>query len=167
MPPRTLSVHPNPYCALDADGDPCGVVPRADLRSILIGARLDLERSSDERQKYLFDVETLVELPDDPAHRNALRSGDLLPADERTARLCGLTFLPLAQQLELAKKGAAARWLAETGVLPPFAAAPIDPPAAPAPAPSAPASAPTSTALALSPASSPFTPTSDAAPQAD
>lgn len=115
-----LLVFPNPFAALDSDGDPAAVFPRVDLPSLLVGARVDHERSKDGATKFFFDLSKPVQLPDLPTYRNALRSGDLLPADEATARLIGRPFVPPQQALREAELRAAARWRAETGEDPPF-----------------------------------------------
>lgn len=146
MPP-TLHVLPNPFAALDADGDPAAAFPRVEpaLRGALVGARIDHARSADS-EKYLFDTDKAVQLPDLPAYRKALREGDLLCADEATARLVGLPFQPPALALEQAAAKAAARWLAETGAPPAWCretpAAPAPASAAPTPSPSDPTPAP-------------------------
>ncbi len=118
--PSTLYVVANPFCSLDSDGDPSGVANRADLRGQLVGALLDLKRSKDGALKYLFSADP-VPLPDMQPHRKFLRTGQLLPADEKTAKLCGIEFVPPAVALERAKDRAATEYLAAYGELPPFA----------------------------------------------
>lgn len=120
MPP-TLLVLPNPFAALDADGDPAAAFPRVEpaLRGALVGARVDHARSADS-EKYFFDTGKAVPLPDLPAYRKALRDGDLLCADEATARLVGLRFVDPALALEQSEAAAVARWRAETGEDPAF-----------------------------------------------
>lgn len=115
-----LLVMPNPFAALDSDGEPAAVFPRVDLPNLLVGARVDHERSKDGAAKFFFDLSKPVQLPDLPTYRNALRSGDLLPANEATARLVGRPFVPPEEALREAEMRAAARWRAETGEDPPF-----------------------------------------------
>lgn len=115
-----LLVFPNPFAALDSDGDPAAAFPRVDLPNLLVGARVDHERSKDGATKFFFDLSKPVQLPDLPTYRNALRSGDLLPADEATARLIGRPFVAPQKALQEAEMRAAARWRAETGEDPPF-----------------------------------------------
>jgi hypothetical protein len=115
-----LLVFPNPFAALDSDGEPAAVLPRVDLPGALVGARVDHERSRDGALKYFFDLSQPVQLPDLPAYRAALRSGDLLPANEATARLVGRPFVAPPDALREAEERAAARWRAETGEDPPF-----------------------------------------------
>ncbi len=117
----SLLVFPNPYRHLDADGEACCVVTRADFRAMLIGAQLDQERTTHvgeekrTKSKFLFDLAEPVEIPAVPAHLNALLDGALLPANEATARAAGRPFLPLAAALAAAKEAARAEWLAATG----------------------------------------------------
>lgn len=126
-PPPSLSVLPNPYAALDSDGEPAAAMPRVDLKNLYIGASIDRARTNEQKTKYLFDTKTEVRVPDLPTYRNALRSGDLLAADEATARAVGIAFVPPAKALENAAAQAAARWRAETGEDPPFASSPSTP----------------------------------------
>jgi hypothetical protein len=118
--PATLHVVANPYCALDADGEPSGVAYRADLRGQLVGALIDHKRSKDGALKYEFSTDALP-LPDMPAHRVLLRTGQILPADAATARVCGIGFTQPSAALAAAKERAALEWLAAYGELPPFA----------------------------------------------
>lgn len=128
---KTLRVVPNPYTALDADGDPCGYVLRTDLRRlskkpILLGAQRILRNGAIKVQ---VDAEP-VEVPDIAAYRTHLRNGEILPADEATARRCGLLWTPPAEALATRRERAALDHLAATGDLPAWATAPA---AAPAP----------------------------------
>lgn len=154
-----LHVLPNPFAALDSDGDPAAALPRVDLPSLLVGARVDLERSRDGATKFLFDLQRPVQLPDLPAYRSALRSGDLLPADEATARLVGCPFVAPEEALRQARALAAARWRAETGEDPPFAASPPEAsPGAVLPGPASPAPSPSSASAPSPPVPSPPVP---------
>lgn len=118
--PATLHVVSNPFCSLDADGDPSGIANRADIRGDLVGALLDHKNSKDGALKYVFSTD-VVPLPDMPPHRKLLRTGQLLPADEKTAKLCGLVFKQPTAALAAAKERAALEYLAAYGELPPFA----------------------------------------------
>lgn len=135
---KTLLVAPNPYLVLDEDGDPCGYVLRVDLRRqssrpILLGAQRVLRNG---KLKVSFSDEP-QQVPDLPAYRRHLRTGEILPADPSTARIVGLPWVPLADALARHREASALRFLAETGDLPPWAAASPDPtdPTPPAEAP--------------------------------
>lgn len=121
--PSTLLVVANPYCSLDADGEPSGVANRADIRGDLIGCVLDRARSKDGALKYSFTDEP-VALPDMQPHRKLLRTGQIFPADEKTARLVGIPFVPPADALAHAKDRVAVEYFATYGELPPFAEQP-------------------------------------------
>lgn len=123
-----LFVAPNPFSSLDADGDPCGYVLRVDLRRLsskpmLLGARRELREG---KPKIVYDLEP-VEVPDLPAYRRMIKTGELLAADEATALRAGVPWMPLHQQLDQARAIAADRYKAHHGALPSWAAPPSTP----------------------------------------
>ena len=129
-----LSVLPNRFISLDDDGDPCGYVLRVDLRQqsskpILLGAQRVLRNG---KLKVEFDDEP-TELPDLPASRRMLKSGELLAANEPTARRAGLSWKPLDEQIARARAVAAARYQAHHGTAPSWADPTLTPTTAEAP----------------------------------
>lgn len=117
-----LTVVPNPYTSLDADGDPCGYVHRVDLRAlsskpILLGAERYLK---DGRVKIRVSPDP-VEIPDLPAYRRMLKTGELLPVDEATSRRAGLPWVPLEERLAKHRAAAAVRHQAHHGERPSWA----------------------------------------------
>lgn len=134
--PVPLLVAPNPHASLDDDGDPCGYVLRVDLRRlsakpILLGAQRVVR---DGAMKIEYTLAP-VEVDDLPAYRKALRSGELFPGDEATARRVGVPWLPLDAQHAAAAVRAADAYQARFGVRPAWAVAPDPTPPADAPAP--------------------------------
>lgn len=131
-----LRVYPNPWHTLDHEGEPCGTVPfdpvHAGTGRRWVGARIasaDLENKpkslmqrrtragrvdtlySEEpihRIRWVFEMDEPTLLPPLPPYLAALRGGELLPADEATARRAGVPFLPR----EEAMSAAAARSIA-------------------------------------------------------
>lgn len=144
-----LRVYPNPYASLDAEGNPDGVVrydPTLGLPGVVhyVGARVaarwadrsaapagplrpppSVSRTNDGRfrrvaREAVFDGAP-VEIPDSPYHRERVRDGSLVAADERSARACGVPFVAREVALDRAKGRACERFKAQTGVLPPWA----------------------------------------------
>ena len=114
--PATLSVVVNPYTALDADGDPAGYVLRVDLRRhsskpLLLGAERVLVDGA-IKVRHSLDP---VTVPDLPAYRRHLRTGELLSADEATARAAGVPWRPVAEALTAARCAAGLPDLAPAG----------------------------------------------------
>lgn len=123
MPPSPLAVHPNPYASLDEDGDPCGYVLRVDLRSskpVLLHARRVMRGG---RVKVAYD-EGATTVPDLPAYRRFLATGQILPADEETARRAGVPWEPVDDALARHRAIALERFRAGTGHIPSWAQAP-------------------------------------------
>lgn len=125
MPPSTLAVCPNPYTSLDEDGDPCGYVLRVDLRGlsarpVLLHARRVMRGG---KPKVDFD-EGATTVPDLPAYRRFLVTGQILAADEATARRAGIPWEPVDEALARHRAAALARFQADTGSLPSWAQAP-------------------------------------------
>lgn len=86
MKERMLSVVSNPYSATDADGLPSGVVVREGT-DMFVGATLDVEATEKAggKRRYHF-TEVPVQVPLNAYYLRRLKDGDLLPADEETAR---------------------------------------------------------------------------------
>lgn len=119
---KPLSVLPNRYAALDEDGDPAGYVLRVDLRRhsskpLLLGAT----RVVRDGKIKVEHVDEPVSVPDLPAYRRMLKTGELLAGDEPTARAAGLPFVPLAEALERCRQRAITDHQAHTGQLPAWA----------------------------------------------
>lgn len=133
-----LRVYANPHSHLDHKGRPAGAVmldpvqhaPYADSNSNhpteptweprqYVGARIDEKRTkitkvhvshlNDVEQETVFAFsEEVVVLPDTQYYRERLRDGDLLCADEATARECGLPFVPISEARAKSKAAALA-----------------------------------------------------------
>jgi hypothetical protein len=105
LPKRALRVVANPYLFVDHAGRLAGACPLDPDESAgerrFIGAEIDVELSrivekrpandprgdrSDVVWKFFTDV---VEIANTPMHRQHVRSGDVLAADERTHYACG------------------------------------------------------------------------------
>jgi hypothetical protein len=115
----TLLVAPNPYLSLDNDGDPCAYVLRVDPsnRGRLVAARRVLVNG-----KVKIEFEETASLPLLPAYRRHLQNGELLPADEATAKFAGVPWRPLAEQIRYHRAQAVARYQAHhDGALPAWA----------------------------------------------
>lgn len=135
-----LNVWANPWHAVDHQGRPCGVASMGVAGPVrLIGATKKLRKIADapvdglrtEIHDVTFDFSTdAVALSDDydHYHRRLVREGAVFAADKETADTCGTTFVPYAQAIVAAHKGASERHKKNHGVeLPPL----------PAPAPAA------------------------------
>jgi hypothetical protein len=150
-----IRVLPNPYASLDADGNPNGAFQHEGVPGAFIGARL-VKADPNHREpnvgamiaglakaplwRFEFDDVDPVELDASPHLLYAIRHGELLPADEATARECGLKFVPVGDALAAAKDKACKAFKAETGkeaacLTTPLAGLPgLKPDAAPEPA---------------------------------
>lgn len=124
---RTIKVYPNAYGALDSSGRPRAALPYEptgdgvttfDARRF-VGATLktkvlekfprgDARESVQENTFEFSDQETT--LPATTYYLDALRRGELLPADEDTARTAGIKFADPAELLEFKKKDACDVW---------------------------------------------------------
>lgn len=130
MPEATLLVVANPYCALDEEGNPVGALRRTDLGpEALIGA---VRSVAPDGTRTLVWLDEPKAIPANQTHRRWLQHGEILPADEATAREVGIAFVPVAEALAKAKANAAKAFQQATGRLPPFAEAAPAKPAAPA-----------------------------------
>lgn len=129
----TLWVVVNPFAApLDEQGRPCTIVqfdpdhtPAGTVRRI--GCSLDRKPLADHRprrpgshaspaQYPRFDTSVVYDLAAKPVphsvyHVALLKSGDLVPANETTAKICGMKFVDPGVQVEAALEKAVAEWL--------------------------------------------------------
>lgn len=98
---KIAKVIANPYCALDAQGIPQGVVPLPGAAGIWIGARLDLVASNRTgKNRFYFPPAKdggprIVDVPVEDASARAciaraIKDGALLAADPLTAQLVGI-----------------------------------------------------------------------------
>ncbi len=110
---RTIDVYPNPFIALDADGVPQGTVCVPGSPTSHIGALLDLVATQKSgKERFYFPLgkkegKYTVPLSGEIAH--AVRAGELLAADEKSAAACGITakeFLPYDKVLAAEKEKA-------------------------------------------------------------
>lgn len=144
MPKPSLRVVPNPYRHIDHNGYPAAAFPRdfqsSAGRRLYVGASLDREAAvvherrgegdprapTRETNRWRFRLEP-VDIEDTPHHRMGIRSGSLLPADERTHRLVlkSAKYIGWETRLEEAKTKAVAMWKREhSGDEPAFLSAP-------------------------------------------
>jgi hypothetical protein len=95
-----LMVLPNPAAATDENGEPCAAVQFENSSgSMWVGAQIDFARSKAEgRTRFTFDTTRPVQVPCTAYYMRKLIDGDLLPADEATAKRAGLK-LPATAQL--------------------------------------------------------------------
>lgn len=130
LKPRTLSVFANLYSHVDEQGRPQGALPwdphghnpdrgwvgaRLEAvqikpaRTVKVGnAVLTLEEAEYERT-LVFDHEPTT-LPETPYYLAALRRGELVAADEATAKMAGLKFVDPEKALADAKIAAITLW---------------------------------------------------------
>jgi hypothetical protein len=145
---RFLQVLPNPYRTLDADGNPTHAFPcsikHAGNMPMYVGAKYKLVPSGDPstlgvnagkvafaintgrpkervRAAYEFSFEP-VDVPDEEHYRRGIRSGDIIAANEATARRSGVPFRNHAEVLAGERKAAADQFKRERGALPAWAA---------------------------------------------
>jgi hypothetical protein len=133
MSDKPLLVVPNPFCVpLDRRGRPCGLVqydpehvsgpPRyigGDLDVKVIERRELTFRTKDHRKSKLdvmamFDVAPL-QIVDSAYHRQMVKDGGLVAADESTAKRCGVEFASPPSVIEKARAAAVAAWVAQHG----------------------------------------------------
>ncbi len=143
-----LLVYPNPYSALDHEGMPNGIV-RFDpihgaagaLDFIGANATFKTEKRKDAKGKPLGPHDApevrplrtrIIEydlvphrLPHTDYHVRQISSGDLIPVDEATARICGVPFVPPVEAFKAAKAQAIAEWKTLYIEDPPHAAWPV------------------------------------------
>jgi hypothetical protein len=137
MPTRALRVYANPYAFLDPEGRPAGVYshdPKYFPGQMHVGVdRLKLReiekrdpsegRSSLADLVHIYDAE-VQEVPFAPGDRHyvdGIRSGDLIAADEATARAAGVAFADPMAALDAARAKAIEAWTANHGEPPAFA----------------------------------------------
>jgi len=124
-----LMVLPNPWHTVDHFGRPAGAFPRERHANTLghqgyVGAVAvtttpepraagDL-RSPEQDTCWQFSKEP-VSVPDNKYYRDALRSGELLPGDLKSARAAGLEHREYASLIAAAKIAAEAKWRAAFG----------------------------------------------------
>jgi hypothetical protein len=134
--PKKLRVLPNPHLTLDADGYPATAVPVMGVPGDFIGARLErvgdgadpasdasvsgegsLEQRLSPPRRFVF-TDGPVDVPAHAYYLAFLRTGELLPADERTAREAGVKFKDPTATLERNAELAAERFRGESGEWP-------------------------------------------------
>lgn len=141
----TLVVWANPYLVLDHLGRPAGACSRERLPMHVnshpgyIGCECVASApeklppghagTPDQDTCWHFSRQP-VTVPDNPYYRQKLRYGEVFPADEKTARTCGMKFVPLDEAVSAAKAAAVARWESYFGEKPED----VDPYARPKPA---------------------------------
>ncbi len=101
LKPRTLNVVANPWMHIDSQGRPAGACPMDLPPGVqgFVGASVSREhtkilRKGSHYQDHVqdtvweFDLSPQV-VPDTPYYRGRLRTGEILPADEKAARAAG------------------------------------------------------------------------------
>lgn len=129
--PATLLVFSNPYLHLTEDGEPMCVVawdPEGHNPDRgFVGARVAHEiiqtfapgdaRQTEQRTWFEFDHDP-VRLPETSYYRQALMRGELVAADEETAKKLGRKFKDPQTVLKAAKAAAIAKWTSMHGAPP-------------------------------------------------
>lgn len=137
LPIKSLLVLPNPWAAIDHQGRPSGVVMCDPVEHVptrdgeprrFVGAHLDPvktrmtrefargdARSNEQDTVWVFATKP-VDLPNTPYYRERIRHGELIAADEKTARVAGLKFADPGKVIEAARASAIAAWETEVGV---------------------------------------------------
>lgn len=138
MGKRQFLVYPNPFIHLDHDGYPAGATPCDRLEHVgittrkWVGAELDAEQTKPIEQfepgdlrtprqitRFRFHFAEPTALPTTPYYADRIRDGELIAADEATARYVGVKFRSPADALAAAKDKAIADWQAREGEAPP------------------------------------------------
>jgi hypothetical protein len=135
MKTPTLLVLPNPYAALDKNGMPAGAVrydPEVGRPGVVhyIGVEVTKkpidtpenkarEQREQRRETTFVWAQRPLQIPGTAFHVDLVRTGQILAADQPTARACKIWFVPPAKALEQARQAATARWEAERGEKPP------------------------------------------------
>jgi hypothetical protein len=133
--PAYLRVLPNPFAALDANGMPSGAVrydPEVGRPGVVhyigveverkpIDDKANLQRAPREQHREVTYVwaQRPVEIPATAFHVDLVRTGQILAADQPTARACKIWFVDPAKALEQARAQAIEKWRAERGEKPP------------------------------------------------
>lgn len=123
MPAKTLRVLPNPYLHLDHEGRPSSAVPvdpghnpgRAWVGAHLCVTVLTKDKqgfATDQDTWFEFDLAEPAEVPNTHYYAHAVRHGQLIAADEATARTVGRKFADPATTLAESKVAAAKRFAA-------------------------------------------------------
>lgn len=140
---RTIRVVANPFCALDASGNPCGAVAldpdaangaerhigakRTTKTLVKFGGVDGLGRTiADPRGAGLYETTWAfssepVTVHDTAYHRQRIACGELLPADRETAAALGVAFIEPTKALAAAKAEAAALYALAHGAPPAWA----------------------------------------------
>ena len=148
MPRKFLSVFPNPYSFIDADGNPAGAFPCDATHTggalQFVGARIEpvvleepetmtvqrraggqsvsatiVVRPGREKTRFVFDEKEPELVPDTAYYRQALSRGEILPANDEAARAGGIRgFRGVDELRDRARATAAAHFIAERGVAP-------------------------------------------------
>jgi len=139
-PKQTLKVVPNPYGAIDHNGQPCCAVmchqgehvPRGTIRyvganivdaaivrpavEVSIGGVVHQTQPADHEIVWEFSAEP-VDVPNIPYYvEHITRNADLIAADVTTAKLCGISqFVEPSKLLAQSKEAARAEWDAQHG----------------------------------------------------
>jgi hypothetical protein len=135
VPTPKLKVYPNPWVYIDHRGRPAGRLPpdpHEDSPSAgPVGAALtevveikkatqmrvagvDMETSQAQHDHRFVYSKVPVSIPNTPYYRYAVKCGDLVAADSKTASLCGIKFEDAEKVLAKAKADAVAKFDAET-----------------------------------------------------
>lgn len=128
---QVISVVPNPYLHLDDEGTPSHIVavdPSVNPNRAFVGATLSNAQvvdklkvgellSARQYNTWEFSKEP-VQLMLTPYYLSCLKNGELIPADESTAKISGRKLEPIEDVLTLASYAAAKDWHDRYGVYP-------------------------------------------------
>lgn len=135
FPTAKLKVLPNPWQYIDHFGQPAGRLPpdpyedspsagpvgarMTDVKEVqkaqmMRVAGVDMEVGSAQHTHRFVYAKEPVSIPNTPYYRNAVKCGDLVAADSKTASLCGVKFEDPKSVLAKAKAAAIAKFDAET-----------------------------------------------------
>ena len=128
---RYINVLPNPWSALDDQGNPAGICPvdpGLSTRRDFVGARFESAeviekipegdlRHPRQYNNWVFSAEP-VRVEATPYYLEKLRNAELLPADAEAAKAAGIGFTTLYEITETQRVAAATKWNEQHGELP-------------------------------------------------
>lgn len=127
---KSVVVLPNPWHSIDHEGRPAGHCPRERTNPTpghqghvccsmvaQLGPALPDGHQGTRDQDTCWHFSKEPQSFDDPNdfYKNALRNGEIFPADERTAKYAGVEFKPFDKLLEESRAEANKKWKGVTG----------------------------------------------------
>jgi hypothetical protein len=137
---RYINVLPNPWSALDDQGNPCGICPvdpGLSTRRDFVGARFESAeviekipegdlRHPRQYNNWVFSEEP-VRVEATPYYLEKLRSAELLPADAEAAKAAGIGFTSVVEATKVQVMAAVAKWRGQHGEVPSWFTEPPEP----------------------------------------